>query len=61
MGERTTRTFQPKPKVASWLDDADKLHLNVSSLINEALEKSLLDVLQTKADEMRKVLAKSRV
>ena len=51
------RTFRPWPENQERLDLADKLGINVSELINEALEKAAKPIIEAKAKKLREALS----
>ena len=50
------RTFRPTAKNQERLEFAEKLDLNVSELINEALQMSFKQIIETKARKLREAL-----
>ncbi len=52
-----TRTFKPWPQNQERLELADKLGINVSELINEALDKSAKQLIETKVKKLREALS----
>jgi post-segregation antitoxin (ccd killing protein) len=55
--EGKNRTFRPTPKNQERLELADKLGLNVSELINEALEKAAKQIIEAKTKKLREALS----
>lgn len=51
------RTFRPWPENQERLEIADKLGLNVSELINEALERSAKKLIEEKTKKLREALS----
>lgn len=52
-----TRTFVPWPENRERLEIASKLGLNVSELINEALEASAKKIIEAKTRKLREALS----
>ena len=53
----TPRTFRPSPVNQERLELADKLGINVSELINEALEASAKKIIEAKTRKLREALS----
>lgn len=57
MKEKAYRSFRPTPENQERLELADKLGMNVSELINEALEKAAKQIIEAKAKKLREALS----
>lgn len=55
--ETKHRTFRPWPKNQERLELADKLGINVSELINEALDKAGRKIIEEKTSKLREALS----
>ena len=55
--KRAQRNFRPWPKNQERLDLADKLGINVSELINEALEKTAKKIIEERTKTLREALS----
>lgn len=55
--KKTYRSFRPTEPNQERLELADKLGINVSELINEALEKSAKKIIETKVSKLREALS----
>lgn len=51
------RTFRPTPENQERLEYAEKLDLNVSELINEALADSVKKIIERKVKKLREALS----
>lgn len=52
-----TRTFRPSPENQERLNIAEQLGLNVSELINEALERAAKKIIEDKSKRLREALS----
>lgn len=55
--KRVQRNFKPWPKNQERLEIADRLGLNVSELINEALERVAKKIIEEKTKAVREALS----
>jgi len=55
--EAKQRSFRPWPENQERLEIADKLGLNVSELINEALERTAKKLIEEKTKQLREALS----
>ena len=55
--KKVQRNFKPWPKNQERLDLADKLGLNVSEVINEALERVAKKIIEEKTRTLREALS----
>lgn len=52
-----SRTFRPWPQNQERLEIADRLGINVSELINEALERAARKIIEEKTKRLREALS----
>jgi post-segregation antitoxin (ccd killing protein) len=57
MEKRQYRSFRPTPVNQERLELADRLGINVSELINEALEKAAKQIIEAKTKKLREALS----
>lgn len=57
MKTRGYRSFRPTPENQERLEFAERLDLNVSELINEALQRSAKEIIEKKAKKLREALS----